>query len=113
MVPRLWRVSECELRRSRRTQCGLRTFRRAAIGGQGDLRRFSILVSETPGGPLVDESARDVTLATHVNVRTGPVWRRIEHFTGYNVYTGMVDDCTPGIDEGCYAIGIIIRDGTP
>ncbi len=90
----------------------IHTFRRAAIGGRGDLRRFSILFSETPGGPLVDESARDATLATHVNVRTGAVWRRIEHFTGYNVYTGLVDDCTPGIDEGCYALGTIIRDGT-
>ncbi len=90
----------------------IHTFRLAAIGGRGDLRRFSILFSETPGGPLVDESVGDSTLATHVNVRTGAVWRRIEHFTGYNVYTGMVDDCTPGIDDGCYAIGTIIRDGT-
>ncbi len=90
----------------------IHTFRRAAIGGRGDPRRFSILFSETPGGPVVDESARDATLATHVNVSTGAVWRRIEHFTGYNVYTGMVDDCTPGVDEGCYAMGTIIRDGT-
>jgi hypothetical protein len=84
--------------------------RLAAIGGEGDLRRFSILFSETPGGPVFDESAGDSTLATHVDVTTGAVWRRIKHFTGYNVYTGLVEDCTPGVDAGCYAIGTIVRE---
>lgn len=89
----------------------IHTFRLGAIGGQGDLRRFSILFSQVPGGPLVDESAIDPTLSTHVNTWSGAVWRRIKHFTGYNVYTGMIDDCTPGVDDGCYAIGSIIPDG--
>jgi hypothetical protein len=88
----------------------IHTFRLAAIGGHGDLRRFAILFSDTPGGPVVDESATDPTLATHVNTLTGAVWRRVEHFTGYNVHTGMIDDCTPGVDDGCYAIGSIIPD---
>jgi len=88
----------------------IHTFRLAAIGGNGDLRRFSILFADTPGGPVVDESATDPTLATHVNIRTGAVWRRVKHFTGYNVHTGMIDDCTPGVDDGCYAIGTIIPD---
>lgn len=86
----------------------IHTIRLAAIGGQGDLRRFSILFSDVPGGPPVDESASDPTLATHVNIRTGAVWRRVKHFTGYNVHSGMIDDCTPGVDDGCYAIGAII-----
>jgi hypothetical protein len=86
----------------------LHTFRLAAIGGHGDLRRFSILFSEVPGGPIVDESATDSTLATYVNIRTGAVWRRIKHFTGYNVHSGMVDDCTPYVDDGCYPIGTVI-----
>jgi hypothetical protein len=89
----------------------IHTIRLAAIGGHGDLRRFAILFSETPGGPVVDESASDPTLATHVNTWTGGVWRRVKHFTGYNVHTGMIDDCTPGVDDGCYAIGTIIPDG--
>ncbi len=89
----------------------IHTYRLAAIGGRGDLRRFSILFSNVPGGPLVDESATDATLATHVNVSTGAVWRRVKHFTGYNVHSGMIDDCTPGVDDGCYAIGTIIVDG--
>lgn len=86
----------------------LHTFRLAAIGGHGDLRRFSILFSEVPGGPIVDESATDPTLATWVNIRTGAVWRRIKHFTGYNVHSGMIDDCTPYVDDGCYPVGTVI-----
>jgi hypothetical protein len=81
----------------------LHTFRLAAIGGRGDLRRFSILFAQEPGGPLVDESATDPTVATHVNTRTGAIWRRVKHFTGYNVYSGLVDDCTP--------VGTVIPDG--
>lgn len=88
----------------------IHTIRLAAIGGQGDLRRFAILFSETPGGQVVDESASDPTLATHVNTHTGAVWRRVKHFTGYNVHTGMIDDCTPGVDDGCYAVGSIIPE---
>lgn len=91
----------------------IHTLRLAAIGGHGDLRRFAVLFSAVPGGPVVDESATDSTLATHVNIRTGAVWRRVEHFTGYNVHTGLVDDCTPGVDDGCYAIGTIIIGCTP
>lgn len=91
----------------------IHTVRLAAIGGHGDLRRFAVLFSAVPGGTLVDEARTDATLATHVNVNTGAVWRRIEHFTGYNVHTGLVDDCTPGVDEGCYAIGTIIIAGAP
>ncbi|MHB1862317.1 MAG: hypothetical protein ACYCVL_05030 [Gemmatimonadaceae bacterium] len=91
----------------------IHTQRLAAIGGHGDLRRFAVLFSAVPGGPVVDESATDPTLATHVNILTGAVWRRVEHFTGYNVHTGLVDDCTPGVDDGCYAIGTIIINGTP
>jgi hypothetical protein len=90
----------------------LHTVRLAAIGGKGDLRRFSILFAAAPGGTEVDESAADSSLATHVNPGTGALWRRIEHFTGYNVHTGLVDDCTPGVDDGCYAIGTIIPDAT-
>ncbi|MDE3126768.1 MAG: hypothetical protein KGL38_02115 [Gemmatimonadota bacterium] len=86
----------------------LHTFRLAAIGGRGDLRRFSILFSDVPGGPIVDESATDPTLATYVNIRTGAVWRRIKHFTGYNVHSGMIDDCTPYVDDGCYPVGTVI-----
>ncbi len=86
----------------------IHTFRFAAIGGHGDLRRFSILFSDVPGGPIVDESATDPTLATYINIRTGAVWRRIKHFTGYNVHSGMIDDCTPYVDDGCYPVGTVI-----
>jgi hypothetical protein len=83
-------------------------YRLGAIGGQGDLRRFSILFADMPGGPLVDESAGDPTLATHVNIVTGFVWRRVKHFTGYNIYLGMITNCTPYVDDGCYPVGTVV-----
>lgn len=89
----------------------INTWRIAAIGGSGDLRRFSILFADAPGGPLVDESAGDPTLATHINVRTGFVWRRVKHFTGYNIHSGLIEDCTPYVDDGCVPVGTVIEDG--
>lgn len=35
-----------------------------------------------------DESLTDPSLATHVSPETGTVWRRIKHFSGYNVAAG-------------------------
>ena len=87
------------------------TWRIASIGGHGDLRRFSILFADAPGGSLVDESVGDPTLATHINVGTGFVWRRVKHFTGYNIHSGLIDDCTPYVDDGCYPVGTVIVDG--
>ena len=42
--------------------------------------------------PLVADVTSDNSLATHVNLWSGNVWRRIKHFSGYNVATG--DGCT-------------------
>jgi hypothetical protein len=86
----------------------INTYRLAAIGGNGDLRRFSMLFADSAGAALVDESAVDSTLATHINTITGFVWRRVKHFTGYNIHTGEIDDCTPYVDDGCYPVGTII-----
>jgi len=44
------------------------------------------------GATPVDESLTDPTLRTHVDLRTGNVYRRIEHFSGYLVGAG--DGCT-------------------
>lgn len=37
------------------------------------------------GGECVDESLGDPTLATHRNLASGVIWRRIKHFSSYNV----------------------------
>jgi hypothetical protein len=49
------------------------------------------------GAGLVTDAASDPSLVTHVNLTTGLVWRRIKHFSGYNVATGLA--CTPSPDD--------------
>ncbi|HEX4684046.1 MAG TPA: hypothetical protein VH277_15120, partial [Gemmatimonadaceae bacterium] len=39
----------------------------------------------------------DASVATHVNLATGRVWRRIKHFSGYNIFTG--EKCLPMSDD--------------
>jgi hypothetical protein len=63
------------------------------------------------GAAAQTDAAFDGSLVTHVNLRTGIVWRWIKHFSGYNVYTGLpcdpspddpdcIDDGGPNIDTG-------------
>ena len=48
----------------------------------------AILWSPAIGVPGVDESLDDPTLKTKWDRRLGGVYRRIKHFSGYNVYSG-------------------------
>jgi hypothetical protein len=41
-------------------------------------------------GVCVDEAQSDPTLATHAQPADGMLWRRIKHFSGYNVAAGRV-----------------------
>jgi len=43
------------------------------------------------------DAAFDSSLITHVNLTTGLVWRRVKHFSGYNVTTGL--PCNPSPDD--------------
>lgn len=52
------------------------------------------------------DAAFDNSLVTHVNLTTGLVWRRIKHFSGYNVTTGLPCDPSPD-DPDC------VDDGGP
>jgi hypothetical protein len=47
-----------------------------------------ILWSPAIGMPGIDESLLDETMKTKWDKRLGGVYRRIKHFTGYNVYSG-------------------------
>jgi len=47
-----------------------------------------ILWSPAIGMPGIDESLTDATLKSKWLKRGGGVYRRIKHFTGYNIYTG-------------------------
>jgi len=61
----------------------------AALGKQlAQKNAPPILWSPAIGMPGIDESILDRTLKTKWDKRLGGVYRRIEHFSGYNVYTG-------------------------
>jgi len=50
------------------------------------------------------DAAFDSSLITHVNLSTGLVWRRIKHFSGYSIATGLPCDPSPD-DPDCVDTG--------
>jgi len=68
---------------------------------------FAILYVPTGGASRIDEvrSTNDPSMVTHVDLRTGLVWRRVKHFSGYMVSLG--DKCDTAVDLTCS-----IDDGT-
>ena len=54
-----------------------------------NLPDLTILWSETIGGEAIDESLDDSTLRTFVDVEQGIAFRRIKHFTGYSISSGI------------------------
>ncbi len=53
------------------------------------LRRMSVLYSMTLGDPGINEALTDPSLRTYVWLDGGIAFRRIKHFSGYNVYDGF------------------------
>lgn len=69
----------------------------------GFFENFSIQYVPTGGGRQLNEfrSTGDRSMLTHVDLRTGLVWRRVKHFSGYIVYAGNRCDPTVATDELC------------
>ena len=63
-----------------------------------DVDRFTILWFSETGAQPIDESLSDPTLRTHIWPETGLVYRRIKHFSGYQVHDGRAEVAAP-IDE--------------
>lgn len=59
------------------------------------------------GSHIVADAAVDQSLATHVNMQTGRVWRRIKHFSGYNIASGRACDPSPD-DPDCVDSGTLV-----
>jgi hypothetical protein len=70
------------------------------------LHYLGIYYSPQLSGQAQTDAGLDGSLVTHVNLKTGIVWRRIKHFSGYNIYTGLPCDPSPD-DPDC------IDDGGP
>lgn len=64
------------------------------------LRFFGMYYVPSLGGNVVTDAALDPSLVTHINLNTGLVWRRIKHFSGYSVATGLACDPSPD-DPDC------------
>jgi hypothetical protein len=67
-------------------------------------QNFAILYVPSGGKSHIDEasSTGDASLATRVDLRTGVVWRRVKHFSGYIVTLGAKCDPTvTGLDSSC------------
>ncbi|MFL5614695.1 MAG: hypothetical protein ACJ796_13625 [Gemmatimonadaceae bacterium] len=73
---------------------------------------FAIYYVPTGGKSQIDElqSTGDGSLVTHVDLRSGLVWRRVKHFSGFLVSLGDKCDPTTGnnscpIDDGLGGVG--------
>lgn len=62
---------------------------------------FSILYVPTRGRSQINEARTtgDQSMMTHVDLRSGLVWRRVKHFSGYLVTAGQ--KCDPTTDPTC------------
>ena len=63
---------------------------------------FNILWSPAPGLPGIDESLTDPTLKTRVLSSEGLVYRRIKHFSGYQISVGFKTDDADGLVPGLF-----------
>lgn len=63
-----------------------------------DLGAMSILWAPAIGADGINEAASDSTLRTYVWRTGGVVFRRIKHFSGYNVPDGVDSTATPIVD---------------
>ncbi len=65
---------------------------------------FAILYTPDEGLTVLDDAVNDPDVATHVDLSTGRVWRRLKHFSGYNSGFGLT--CDPQADPRCVADGL-------
>jgi len=82
----------------------LTTFRAWFLANPSALRYFGVYYTPDFGTTAFTDAGRDESLVTHVNLTTGIVWRRIKHFSGYNISSGLPCDPSPDdpecIDDG-------------
>ncbi|HEY9225029.1 MAG TPA: hypothetical protein VIP11_00180 [Gemmatimonadaceae bacterium] len=75
----------------------LTSFRGFFEANPSSLRYFGIYYTSDFGQSGTTDAAFDASLTTHINLWTGRVWRRVKHFSGYNVTSGL--PCTPSPDD--------------
>ena len=63
------------------------------------LSRMSMLYSPAIGMPGINEAKADPSLVTYVWMEGGVAFRRVKHFSGYNIYDGLDSDETLVSDD--------------
>lgn len=76
------------------------------------LRYFGMYYVANLESSIVTDAASDPSLVTHVNLTTGLVWRRVKHFSGYSVTSGLACDPSPG-NPDCVDTGGPVVDQQP
>ena len=71
---------------------------KSSVAETADLRTMSILWSPAIGEESVNEAATDSTLRTYVWRAGGIAFRRIKHFSVYNVHDGIIEDIEPIVE---------------
>lgn len=69
----------------------------------GSLNFLAISYASALGSAPVNDYSSDASVMTHVNVTTGLIWRRVKHFSGYNIIAGTVCDPSPD-DPNCVEV---------
>jgi len=75
----------------------LTTFASYFAANPSSLHFLGIYYAPDLGSAGTTDAAFDSSLVTHVNLSTGLVWRRVKHFSGYSVTTGL--PCDPSPDD--------------
>lgn len=73
---------------------------------------FGMYYVSSIGSTIVTDAASDPSVVTHVNLTTGLVWRRVKHFSGYNVSVGEACDPSAG-DPNCVEVPPVVEGGGP
>lgn len=79
-------------------------FRSYWLANPGALRYFGMYYTPDLGATAFTDAGLDGSQATHVNLTTGLVWRRVKHFSGYNISSGLPCDPSPD-DPDCIDTG--------
>ena len=85
----------------------LTSFRSLWLANPGALRSLGIYYIENLNATPVIDAATDPSVRTYIDLTTGQVYRRVKHFSGYNIATGNSCDVTAG-DPGCQTASPVV-----
>jgi len=85
----------------------LTNFRSLWLANPGALRTLGIYYIDNLNSTPTVDAATDPSLLTYINLTTGQVYRRVKHFSGYNIATGNSCDITDG-DPGCQTVSPVV-----